>query len=72
MTRRSSRKAKRTPEDRLRDLQRRFKHIEDRQDLRQPYRFDDIRTRPATLVETFTTYGACDDPIPTPALPGER
>lgn len=35
----------------------------ERDNLRQPYRFDDRAARTDTVVETFTTYGAYQDPI---------
>jgi len=63
MSKPSSRKSRRMPEDQLRDLQRTFKVVEDQHDLRQPYRFNDDPSRQTVIVETFTTYGAYEDPI---------
>jgi hypothetical protein len=51
-----------TPEQQLRALQRYFaRPAVDSDDLRQPYRNADQRSHP-TLTETFTTYGAYEDP----------
>jgi hypothetical protein len=52
------------PEEQLRELQKRFSWpITDSDDLRQPYRNANERRHPTLVTETFTTYGAYEDPI---------
>jgi len=52
-----------SPAKRLAELQRRSPVVpQDRDYLRQPYRFSDDRSQDYA-VETYTTYGAYQDPI---------
>jgi hypothetical protein len=62
MKRKSRRRVTRKPERRLEELQRAVPYeITDRLDLRQPYQSSSGAKE--YTIETFTTYGAYQDPI---------
>jgi hypothetical protein len=59
---RETRKAQK-PEDQLRDLQETFESVEDLQNLSQPNLAVERDGQRQYVIETYTTYGAYEDPI---------
>ena len=50
-------------ETKLRELQKTFDSVEDLENLSQPNLAIERDSRRPYVIETYTTYGTCDDPV---------